>query len=274
MNFKVLVEDTQLSAQFGTEHGLSLYIETEDNKILFDMGESSLFLKNAKKLGVDISGIDFAVISHGHDDHGGGLGAFLENNKKAKVYVNRSAFGKYYSLSSKGDLEYAGLDKALVQSSRVVLTSGQFPIAEGILLFSDIINGEPYSELNKDLFMERGGEIVKDSFEHEQVLILTEGDKTFLITGCAHNGIANILAHSRDILGRMPDYVIGGFHLYKCPSLGEDGFRTVDKIGEYLLNANTEYYTCHCTGIESYNRLKINLGDRIHYLHAGSEISL
>lgn len=48
MNFKVLVEDTQLSAQFGTEHGLSLYIETEDNKILFDMGESSLFLKNAK----------------------------------------------------------------------------------------------------------------------------------------------------------------------------------------------------------------------------------
>ncbi len=274
MNLKVLAEDTRVAEHFGTEHGLSLYIETGDHKILFDMGESGLFPENAKKLGVDISHVDFAVISHGHDDHGGGLRVFFENNHKAKVYVQRSAFGKYYALSSKGEMESAGLDETLMQNNRVVLTSGRFTITEEILLFSNIDKGEPYSKLNKDLYMERKGEIVKDSFEHEQVLILSEEGKTFLITGCAHNGIVNILAHAKDILGRMPDYVIGGFHLYECPSLGDEGLHAVDKIAEYLLHTNTEYYTCHCTGLESYHRLKAVMGNQIHYLHAGSEITI
>jgi 7,8-dihydropterin-6-yl-methyl-4-(beta-D-ribofuranosyl)aminobenzene 5'-phosphate synthase len=71
MLIKTLVENTAISKDFGSEHGLSLYIETKKHKILFDVGASGLFLQNAKRLGVNIVDVDFLVISHGHCDHGG-----------------------------------------------------------------------------------------------------------------------------------------------------------------------------------------------------------
>ena len=68
-----------------SEHGLSLFIETEEHKILFDMGQSDAFIKNALSLGIDIAKVDIAVISHGHYDHGGGLRYFLELNRSAPI---------------------------------------------------------------------------------------------------------------------------------------------------------------------------------------------
>ena len=76
MIIKVLAEDTAVSEEYKSEHGLCLYIEAGEHKILFDVGESSIFLQNAKKLGVDIGGIDFVVISHSHIDHGAALKHF------------------------------------------------------------------------------------------------------------------------------------------------------------------------------------------------------
>ena len=72
-----LVENTSVNDAIKAEHGLSLYIESKNYKILFDMGQTDLFLKNAKRLGVDLSQVDIAILSHGHYDHGGGLEEFL-----------------------------------------------------------------------------------------------------------------------------------------------------------------------------------------------------
>ena len=97
MKITALVENTTNNPALGTQHGLSFYIEANGRKILFDMGEDDLFLRNAEKLGIDISAVDLAIISHGHSDHGGGLGAFLSHNENAPVYLNRRAFGHYYT---------------------------------------------------------------------------------------------------------------------------------------------------------------------------------
>ena len=92
-----LVENTSVNEEIKAEHGLSLYIEAKKHKILFDMGQTTLFLENAGKLGIDLSQVDVAILSHGHYDHGGGLEKFLEINKKAYVYVNQYAFDAYYN---------------------------------------------------------------------------------------------------------------------------------------------------------------------------------
>lgn len=274
MIIKVLAENTSISNEFGSEHGLSLHIETNACNILFDVGASKLFLDNAKKLNVDISDVDYLIISHGHYDHGGGLRTFLSENKKAKVFLHEVAFEKYYALRLDDKLKYIGLDDSLKKNSQVVLTSGSFSISKSVQVFSNITKKEPAPKSNNSLFMEYNGQMVQDAFAHEQNLIIEEDGKTLLVTGCAHNGIVNILEHFHYLKGRMPDYLIGGFHLSSPSSGSNENPEMIDKISKYLMGTNAKFYTCHCTGIEPYNRLKAALGDSIDYLSAGSEIAI
>ena len=274
MLIKTLVENSSISQDYGSEHGLSLYVETNGRKILFDVGASSLFYENAKKLNVDISDIDILVISHGHYDHGGGLTTFLDINKKSKVYIQNLAFEKYYALREKDRLEFIGLEENLKQNKQIILTSNEFIISNGIQVFSNIIQIEPLPASNSGLLMEQNDEMMEDIFAHEQVLIIEEGEKTFLITGCAHNGIVNILRQFNDLKGYMPNYVIGGFHLSSRSKGTNESIETIDKISKFLMGTKAKYYTCHCTGLESYNRLKSVMAESIDYLKTGMEITI
>lgn len=272
MIIKALVENTSISKDLGSEHGLSLYIETEDHKILFDVGASGLFLENAKKLGVNIADIDYLIISHGHNDHGGGLRLFLQENTKAEVFLHRLAFDKYYALHPNNKLEFIGLEDDLKQSKQIVLTSDRFFINKGIQLFSNIIQKGPRPISNSGLLMEQNEQMTDDTFAHEQILVIEEDGKKLLVTGCAHNGIVNILEHYYDLNNSMPDYVIGGFHLSSKAIGSNEDFDAIDKISNYLVDTKPKYYTCHCTGIEPYKRLKSVMGEKIDYMQVGSEI--
>lgn len=274
MIIKTLVENTSISEEFGSEHGLSIYIETNDRKILFDVGASELFLENAKKMNINITNIDYLVISHGHYDHGGGLRAFLQKNTKAEIFLHRLAFDKHFALYPNNKLEFIGLEEGLKQNKQIVLTSDRFFISRGIQVFSNIIQKEPAPISNSSLFMEQNGQMIKDIFAHEQNLIIEEDGKSLLITGCAHNGIVNILEHFYSLKGRMPDYVIGGFHLSSRSSGGNENFENIDRISKQLIDTKAKYYTCHCTGVEPYNQLRAVMGDSIDYLPAGSKITI
>jgi 7,8-dihydropterin-6-yl-methyl-4-(beta-D-ribofuranosyl)aminobenzene 5'-phosphate synthase len=273
MLIKTLVENTSTSKDFGSEHGLSLYIETKKHKILFDVGASELFLQNAKKLDVNVADVDFLVISHGHYDHGGGLKTFFKENTKGEVFLHRLAFGQHYAIRPNDKLDFIGLDENLKQNKQIVLTSDRFFINKGIQVFSNIVQREPRPKSNSGLFTEHKGQMVDDTFAHEQNLVIEEDGTTLLVTGCAHNGIINILEHFHTIKGRMPNYVIGGFHL-SSHSGGNEDFDMIDRIGKYLMGTKAKFYTCHCTGIEPYKRLKSTMGDSIDYLSTGSGIKI
>lgn len=273
MIIKTLVENTSISKDFNYEHGLSLYIELNNKRILFDVGTTELFLENAKKLNVEIENIDYLIISHGHYDHGGGLSKFLEINKKAKVFINENAFKKYYALRANNNLEYIGLEKDLENNKQFCLVSDYFQIDDNLQLFSNVLKKESMPYANKNLLMEEDGKIIDDKFLHEQNLIIEDNNKLFLITGCAHNGIVNIIEHFHSIKNKMPDYILGGFHL-SSKTYGNEPDKNIKKIGEYLKYIGAKSYTCHCTGIEPYNILKNIVGDNIDYLSTGTIIEI
>ena len=274
MLIKALVENTSTSGDFESQHGLSIYIETEDNKILFDTGANGLFLKNAKKLNVDIKDIDLAAISHGHYDHGGGLKAFLEENKKAKVYINKDAFNNYFSQKPDGGYNYIGFDQDLKGHERFIYVDKYLSIDKNIELFSGVEGREFFSQANKNLLMDNNGILEEDLFKHEQNMIIGQKDKTVLLAGCAHNGIVNIIKKFKKIKGFEPDFLIGGFHLYNRHINKSEDISVIKGIAKYLTGTSSIYYTGHCTGTEAYNNLKEIMGDQIHYLSTGTVIEV
>lgn len=273
---KVLSENTAASEEFGCEHGLSLYVETEKHRLLFDTGAGGLFAKNAAKLGVDLAAIDVAVLSHGHSDHGGGLETFLEKNSRAKVYLHKRAFEPHYADRPGGTKAYIGLNPKLLPNERFVFCGDHFRIDEELELFSAIREETPVPSGNAELYRKMGDAYLPDDFVHEQNLIIRQNGKALLIAGCAHRGIVNIVRQFQADHGRFPDLVVGGFHLHSRGSGRNEAPAAVDAIARELLKTGARYYTCHCTGQEAYRRLKALMGDRIGYLSAGSclEINL
>lgn len=272
MEIITLAENTSKSDELQSEHGLSLFINTKKHKLLFDVGATSLFAINAKKLNVNLSDVDLVIISHGHYDHGGGLKTFLNLNSKAKIYFNQKAFQNHYANRPNGERVYIGLDKTLIPNGRFIFVKDRFIIDDELELFSNVKAEKLNPSGNKDLLMEEGTIIKNDDFSHEQNLIIKEKGKTVLVAGCAHNGIVNILEHLRKKNIATPTHVIGGFHLYNRSADVYDNPVLIRHIGEYIKETDVKYYTCHCTGIEPYKILKEIMGERIEYLSTGSKL--
>lgn len=258
MKITALTENTPFTDSISAEHGLSLYIETDNHNILFDMGQTSLFSENAEKLGIDLTKVDIAVLSHGHYDHGGGLKKFLEINKTAPVYISRHAFGDYYN----GTEKYIGLDKTLQNEKRVIFVDDILEIDSELSLYSCNNNIRNHYLGSFGLNMKHNGKFLPDDFKHEQYLLINENGKRVLISGCSHKGVMDIAEWFE------PDALVGGFHYSKL-SLDE-------KLEEYALTLashKTSYYTCHCTGTEQYEFMKKYM-PQLSYLSCGQSIFL
>lgn len=271
MKVTILLENTVCRGDLLCEHGLSMHIETPKHRVLFDMGPNAMYLENAEKLGVDVSAVDTAVLSHAHDDHSGGLELFCKRNDHAPVYLQKEVWGEYYVVTPK-KIGYIGLDKALHRyESRFRYVEGVTVIDEELQIFSGIPTKDYWSHANDTLRRREGEEYPRDEFRHEQNLIVTAGGRTALFAGCAHSGIVNILRRCEDILGRAPDAVFAGFHLFN-PSLNAPEPRELaDAVAEELKQrTNTRYFTGHCTGAAAYGWMKEILGDRLQYMSGGS----
>lgn len=258
MKITVLTENTLHDERLSAEHGLSLFIETESKRILFDMGQTALFSDNAEKLGVDLSAADIAVISHGHYDHGGGLEKFLEANVNAPVYLSKYAFEPHYN----GTEKYIGLDIKLKDNPRLIFTDETAVIGEGLTLLSCNGNTRNHDLGSFGLNMEQNGELVPDDFRHEQYLLVEEQGRRVLISGCSHKGIMDICDWFK------PDVLIGGFHFSKLP-LDEN----LKEYALFLNSFDTEFYTCHCTGTEQYGFMK-RFMKRLSYLSTGQILNI
>lgn len=273
MRLYTLVEETTAAPEFGCEHGLSFYLACETEHLLFDLGQSELFLRNAHTLGLDLARVDRAFLSHGHYDHGGGLSAFLRENDHAPVYVHPRAFEPHFSRKPEG-VRPIGLDPALAHHPRMIPTGDVYEVSQNLLLFADVTGCDCLSEGGKNLLEREGDHYVPDTFAHEQSLIVYEKGKCILFTGCAHRGVVNLVQRAAEHAGRMPDVVVGGMHLYSPSQKKSEPDELIRAVGARLEKTGARYLTGHCTGQHAYELLHDMLGDQITALHAGSQIDL
>lgn len=215
-----LVEDTK-GGDCLNEHGLSFYIETKKHKLLSDSGATDLFLRNADVLGVDLTQADICILSHGHYDHAGGLMAFAAVNPYAKIYLKDSVGEDYYNLSEQSE-RYIGIDKNILNLPQVVKVKESMQIDDELFLLSGFTQKRYPVWSNQRLKKKAGNTYIQDTFEHEQCLVITQGERRTLISGCAHNGILSILDRFYELFGTCPDRVISGFHMMKKDAFTEE----------------------------------------------------
>lgn len=264
MKWTVLVDNRTNAPALETEHGLSILLETERHRILLDTGASGMFTRNAERLGIDLSTVDYVFISHGHNDHAGGLKYFMAINDHAKVIVSPHAMsGKFFS--KRLSLHSITAEWPEIPRERLLVVNESGEIADGLYVIANIPHTHPMPKGNQHLFIQTpDGEYVQDDFRHELALY-TEG---FLFTGCAHSGLENILAACP-----WPVHtVVGGFHLL-------DGYETMEEINAltHSLKANypyTRFYTSHCTGDQVFENMKDVMGEQLQSFRCGTIIAL
>lgn len=242
-----------------TEHGLSVLLQTEKHNILLDTGASGIFVRNAERMGIDLSSVDYVFISHGHSDHAGGLRYFLELNQRAKVIVSSAAIsGQFFS--KRAHLHSITAVWPFIPEERLLMVDETCEIADGVHVIAHIPQVHPKPKGNQNLFVETDdGLLVPDDFRHELALY-TDG---LLFTGCAHSGLENILA----ACPWPVRCVLGGFHLL-------DGFESDEELTALARRLedkypNTHFYTSHCTGNHAFEVLKHLLEDHLHSFNCG-----
>ncbi len=265
-----LIEDTKGQEGLLYEHGLSFYIETKSHKLLLDTGATDAFLKNAEKKGIDLKQVDTVIISHGHYDHAGGVLAFSKINPSAKIYIHKNATGAFYNCRT-DEVKYIGMNENIARLKQVILVDGNLKIDDELSLFTGVTGRRLWPKGNQILKKKYQDEFVQDEFDHEQYLVVTEGDKNVLLSGCAHNGILNILDAYREIYGGEPTYVISGFHTMKKEYTGEDT-NIIEETAQNLIKMRTRFYSGHCTGEYPLEVLKNILGEKLMVIHSGDDI--
>ena len=279
MDITILIENLG-PEDLACEHGLSLHINYKGYSILLDTGSSGAFADNAATLGVDLAGVDYAVLSHGHYDHADGLRTFFAANGKIPMLVRKGALGGYYSMRGGNVPRFVGIHRDIVRDyeNRLIEVEGLHELFPGGWLVEN-----PAPEASADraqrLYKKLGeDQFVEDDFSHEHSLVL-EGERGLVVfNSCCHAGAANIAAHiAKTFPGKPVSALLGGFHM-----MGATGTDSINCSREYVKSVADQFkqlnigciYTGHCTGTPAFELLQQELGERLCYMKTGDRITL
>ena len=279
MKLTVLIENKGPDG-LTAEHGLSVLVEHRGRRVLLDTGATAAFTENAEALGVALSEVDTAVLSHSHFDHSGGLEAFLHANDHALVYLRKEALEPCFVGTGESQ-RYIGIPQQVISggSDRLRPISGTVDLNDGFWLLADGVEGTEC--VGRRLNMSReteDGTLVPDDFHHEQSLVVEGDDGLVMLNSCCHAGVDAIAAGVlRAFPGKKLRAVVGGFHL-----MGAQGTSSlarsreeVEEICRNLVNLGVEeVYTGHCTGDPGFALLQEFLGDRVRYIRTGDSVEL
>ncbi len=255
-----ILADNYAGTKTPAEHGLSYLIENKGKKILFDTGQSDLFMQNARGLDISLADIDAIVLSHGHFDHGNGLG----NLTGGLLICHPGCFDLHYR---KTDHSYVGLKysrEELADKFNLVTTSQPYHITGEVVFLGEIPRLTDFESKTTGFTYKDGTpDFVKDD---SGIAILSE-EGMFVVTGCGHAGIVNTIEYAKLVTGTDKVCgIIGGFHL---KSENQQLRQTIS----YLRTNNLKYiFPSHCTELpaltcfyENFRIRMIRTGDCLNF---------
>lgn len=276
MKIFTLIENTKKDEKYECEHGLSYYIESPDDKILFDTGKSKEFIWNSLKMGINLSLVEKVVISHGHYDHTGGLLDFYDFfNFKPELFLSKNYFRKKYKLDDNGNFKYIGSKFSLIDLMNRNIEYFQvendiIPIAENLSIYTNFFKVTEYEKVNERFKVEDDfGMVSIDHFTNELSIVIDSDEGLVIIVGCSHIGLVNIVETIRSRSGKKILGIIGGSHLISCKKT------RIENTIEYLKELDLKFLALsHCTGEEVKKMIKSELGEIFIDNYTGSVIDL
>ncbi|MDL2281480.1 MBL fold metallo-hydrolase [Selenomonadales bacterium OttesenSCG-928-I06] len=258
MELTILVDNTCDVFGLKGEHGFSVYLEDENHmKGLFDAGSSDVFLENASKLGIDLGELDYVVLSHGHDEHVGGIEhliALYENNDvKPELILHPWALAQreYNPENIGARIPQEKLQKAF----KLKKTKEPFWINDKLVVLGEIerkFSFEGGFKVGKILV---DGKETDDYVADDTAIVYNSAKGLVVITGCAHSGLCNIVEYAKKVCNNNEVCaVVGGFFL------ANNQQEQLNSIVEYFKKMpDCSLYLCHCTDAFSRFFLRSNL---------------
>ena len=278
MNFKIttLIENNpDVNNLLLSEHGLSLYIEIDEIKIMFDTGQSRDFIKNAGKLNVNLSDLTYIVLSHGHYDHSGGFRKLVDKvGNSYKLIVGQGFFYNKYKLLEDNTYKYIGnsFDKKYIEKNNIkikYIDEDIFYLTEEIMIFSNFKRNNDFEFINKKFKVKRDEEYLLDDFSDEIVIVVKVPKGLVVILGCSHVGVVNILETIIKRTGMNIYGIIGGTHLVEADE------QRLKKTIEFLKEKSIQILgVSHCTGAYAAEEIKCEFREKFIYNNTGNIIKI
>jgi len=269
MKIYVLVEDySGYESPFLAQHGISLLIEKDGKRVLFDTGQGAEpLLHNMKLLGINPSSIDYIFLSHCHYDHTGGLLGILQAiGRRIPVIAHPSIFRRHFVTSPY--LREVGVPfrrEELEEFADLYLVDEPLRILEGVYSTGEIREREEFEKGGLGVYTIQNGKLVKDELMDDMSLVAKTPEGLVVVSGCSHAGIVGIVKRAMRITGETRvRAVVGGFHLIEA---SEE--RIERTVREFQRLGVDEVYTGHCTGLRAEAAFLKAYGERFHKLHSG-----
>jgi 7,8-dihydropterin-6-yl-methyl-4-(beta-D-ribofuranosyl)aminobenzene 5'-phosphate synthase len=244
-----IVENTARGKNITSEHGLSFFIETGGEKIIFDTGQGLSFVKNAGILGLNLAQASSIVLSHGHYDHTGGLVKATRITPEAKIFAHPDALISRYSKHKDGSIHEIGMPgdakEKMFANTSVTLNEGPTEIPGGLKLTGTIPRLTDFEDTGGDFYKDLEC-TEKDSINDDQAGYVETPRGTVVILGCAHSGIINTINYIKKLTGGKKIYAVaGGMHLVNA------GPERITKTVEELRILNIKILAPgHCAGFK------------------------